>query len=327
MPSLIPKTRAAALIAIALAVIALIAVLVVMLGGGKNLSLARAIANYERTFDTYSQTDTTVTDVTNTQHADGRQAHLISAFFGLDNGLPERLTDRVACEGAGGADGMPVIFSHEVDIATLEPGDFKITTQTGAVYPATCLTLAPADDPGELRTALLAGEYGSAEDEPATVEIIGNVLSLDGMVNFKDARVDVTPLKSGPSLVWAEIVPETDWELGGEATTSPWGGGNRCPIGTAQIIRVTWNGGITKPGGDPADDDERALYQVSTVTTEGKVTEITPVALADLKDGDNNHLLCLDTTDTVTSVFFPAGHVTDPREDLNLDTAIAFAQN
>lgn len=195
------------------------------------------------------------------------------------------------------------------------------------MYTATCLTLAPADDPGELRTALLAGEYGSAKDEPVTVEIIGNVLSLDGTVNFKGASVDVTPLEDGPSLVWAEIVPQTQWDLGGKATTSPWGGGSRCPMGTAQVVRVTWNGGITKPGGDPADDFERALYQVSTVTADGAAADIAPFALADLKDGDNNHLLCLDTTDTVTSVSFPAGHVTDPREDLNSDTAIALARN
>lgn len=306
---------------------ALVAACAAVLGGCQNLKLARAIAGYERTFDTYSQTDTTVTEVTTRQNADGREAGLISAFFGLDNGLPKRITDRVACEGAGGADGMPVIFSHEVDITTLEPGDLEITTQSGAVYPVTCLTLAPADDPGELRTALLAGEYGSAADEPATVEITGNVLSLDGTVNFRGARVDVTALEAGPSLVWAEIVPKSQWELGGEATTSPWGGGNRCPAGTEQVVRVTWNGGITKPGGDPADDEERALYRVSTVAADGTAGDIAPFALADLRDGDNNHLLCLDTTDRVTSVSFPAGHVTDPREDINPDTAITLAQN
>lgn len=304
----------------------LTASLAVILSGCQSISLARAIADYERSFDTYAQTDTTVTEVTNTVHADGRQAHLISAFFGLDNGLPKRVTDRVACKGAGGADGMPVIFSHEVDIATLEPGDFRITTQSGAVYTATCMTLAPADDPGELRTALLAGEYGSADDQPSTVEIIGNVLSLDGTVNFKGASVDVTELEAGPSLVWAEIVPETRWELGGEATRSPWGGGNRCPMGTKQVVRATWNGGITKPGGDPAGDDERQLYTVATMKPDGSQSKITPFALADLKDGDNNHLLCLDTTDTATSVFFPAGYVTDPREDLNADTTISLYQ-
>ncbi len=296
----------------------------VLLSGCQSLSLARSMAQYERTLDTYAQTDTTVTDLTSRTHADGREATLISAFFGLDSALPERSTDRVACEGGGGADGMPVIFSHEVDITTLEPGDFKITTASGAINPVTCLTLAPADDPGELRTALLTGEYGSAADQPVTVEIIGNVLSLDGSANFRGSSVGVTPLEAGPTMVWAEIVPQAQWELGREATRLPWGGGERCPVGTAQVVRVTWGGGVTKPDGpDPADEVERRLYQVTTMQSGGETAVITPFALADLNDGDNNHLLCLGATDTVTSVFFPAGYLTDPREDLNPDTTIS----
>ena len=295
-----------------------------ILSGCQSLSLARSMAQYERTLDTYAQTDTTVTQVTRRIDADGREAMLISAFFGLDSALPERSTDRVACEGGGGADGMPVIFSHEVDIKTLEPGDFRITTASGATNPVTCLTLAPADDPGELRTALLTGEFGSVADQPVTVEIIGNVLSLDGAVNFKGASVAVTPLEAGPTIVWAEVVPEAQWELGKKATRLPWGGGERCPVGTKQVVRVTWSGGVTKPdGSDPADDKERRLYKVTTVRTSGGPAEITPFALADLNDGDNNHLLCLDTTDPVTSIFFPAGYLTDPREDLNPDTTIS----
>lgn len=298
----------------------------VALTGCETLNLVGGIAHYERTLDAYAQDDTTITDVATTLHADGRDAALISAFFGLDNGLPQRRTDRVACEGAGGADGMPVIFSHEVDIGTLEPGDIRVTTADGVKNPVTCLTLAPADDPGELRTALLAGYFGSADVEPVTVEVIGNVLSLDGTVNFKGARVAVTPLQAGPTIVWAEIVPEAQWELGGQSTSLPWGGGSRCPVGTRQIVRVTWGGGITKPGGDDADDDERKLYRVTTVQANGTTSEITPFALADLNDGDNNHLLCLDTPEAVTSVFFPAGYVTDPREDLNPDTSISLSQ-
>ena len=293
------------------------------LAGCQTASLAAAFANYERTLDRYDQTDTTVTEVTNTLHADGRDASLISAFFGLDNKLPNRNTNRVVCEGAAGADGMPVIFSHEVDVRTLDPGDFKVTTQSGAIGEVTCLTLAPADDPGELRTALLTGNYGSADDEPVTVEVIGNVLSLDGTINFKGTEIAVTPLPVGPSLVWVEIVPEADWQLGTEATTLPWGGGSRCPVGTQQVVRVAWNGGITKPGGDPADAVEGALYEITVTSPDGAQSVIAPTALADLGDGDNNHLLCLDTTDTVKSVSFPAGYLTDPREDLNPDTKIS----
>lgn len=291
------------------------------------LQMAALIATYERTLDAYAQTDTTVTEVVSTMHPDGREATLISAFFGLDNALPERTTDRVACDGGGGKDGMPVIFSHEVDIKTLEPGDFRITTQAGIIGAITCLTLAPADDPGELRTALLTGDYGSLADQPVSVEIVGNVLSLDQRVNFKGATVVATRLEVGPSMVFAEIVPERQWELGKRATRLPWGGGERCPLGTKQVVRVTWDGGVTKPDGpDPADDQERQLYQVTIVQSGGATAVITPFALADLNDGDNNHLLCLDATDTVTSVFFPAGYLTDPREDLNPATRVSLSQ-
>jgi len=299
----------------------------VLLSGCNSLNRAIDMALYERTLDTYAQSDTTVTDVTRRTHADGRDATLISAFYGLDSSLPKRPTDRVACKGGGGGDGMPVIFSHEVDIKTLEPGDFRIITASGAVKTVTCLTLAPADDPGELRTALLTGEYGSAADQPVKVDVIGNVLSLDGVVNFNGSSVAVTPLEAGPTMVWAEIVPQAQWELGRPATRLPWGGGERCPVGTKQVVRVAWGGGVTKPNGPaPADDKERQLYKVTISRTGGATAEIAPFALADLNDGDNNHLLCLDTTDAVTSVFFPAGYLTDPREDPNPDTRISLPQ-
>ncbi|SEB00536.1 hypothetical protein [Rubrimonas cliftonensis] len=283
------------------------------------LNLPEVLA-YERTLDTYAQTDTTTTDVVARTDAQGRPAALISAFFGLDDGLP-RLADRVACIGADGADGMPVIFSHEVDIATLEPGDVRVVTASGRVLPVTCLTLAPADDDGELRTALMVGQLGDIDDQPATVEIVGNVLSLDGSVNFNGAKVRVTSLEDGPSIVWAENLPEDSWALDRRATGLPWGGGDGCPAGVRQVVRVTWNGGVTKPGGGDADAAVGRLYSVTVVRADGTRAEVAPVALADLGDGDNNHELCLDVADPAVAVFFPAGHLTDPRGDLNGDTA------
>ena len=280
---------------------------------------------YTRTLDAYSQVDTTDTDVTNTRHSDGRDASLLSAFFGLDDALPV-LASRVICKGATGKDGMPVIFSHQVDKKTLDPGDFRVTTAAGSTGTVTCLTLAPADDIGELRTVLLVGQYGSADDQPATVEIVGNLLSLDNTVNFKGARVTVTPLEVGPSLVWAETIPEAEWQLGAEGTRIPFGGGSGCPENTKQVVRATWNGGITKPNGLDADDLERQLYKVSVVRSDQTIQDITPFALADLRDGDNNHELCLDTADPARAVSFPAGHVTDPRDDLNPPTSISLVR-
>ena len=51
-------------------------------------------------------------------------------------------------------------------------------------------------------------------------------------------------------------------------------------------------------------------------------TELVPFAIGDLGDGDNNHELCLDRSGLPQRVDFPAGLLTDPREDLNPDTSI-----
>lgn len=306
--------------------------LLVIAGGLFALSQTRRAQNvfyaltYEKVYDRYEQTDVTAIDLTANVDASGVKAELISAFFGLDKGLPRFLSDRVICEGAGGQDGMPVIFSHEVDASTLEPGDFEIIKESGEVGSVTCLTLAPADDPGELRTVLLAGEFGDAADQPASVRIIGNIASLDGSVTFKGAKVDVTPLEEGPSLVFAQVVPRDEWKLRQAATGIPFGGGSGCPQGTEQIVRATWAGGVTKPSGAAADEAEARLYEVVIAEQNGSQTVITPFALGDLGDGDNNHKLCLDRQGAVTSVRFPAGHLTDPRDDLNPATAIDLAR-
>ena len=308
--------------------IALVGAVVVVAGvgfwGSQNIVVRNLInlIGYTRTLDTYAQTDTTVTDVTAGVDGSGRAAGLVSAFYGLDDGLPY-IFGLASCKGAGGQDGMPVIFSHEVDIRTLEPGDFRITTASGQQGKVVCLTLAPADDPGELRTALVIGQYGSIADQPATIEITGNVLSLDGTVNFRGAAIAVTPLESGPRLVWAERVPQAQWALGRAATRLPWGGGDGCPVGTEQVVRVAWDGGVRKTDGTEADQSIGQLYAVSVTGPDGATRSVTPRMLANLGDGDNNHELCLDTTDPAVSVRFPVGHLIDPRDDLNADTLIA----
>jgi hypothetical protein len=273
-----------------------------------------------------TQQDTTITDVSATRDANGREAVLLSAFFGIDNGLP-RAANRGICKGAAGKDGMPVIFSHEIDVETLQAGDFRVVAESGAVGEVLCVTPAPAADIGELRTILLVGEYGSAEDQPFSVEIVGNLLSKDGQLNFVGAKATVIALEEGPTIKWSEVVPESQWELGKAATSLPWGGGDGCPLNTKQVVRVTWAGGVTKPGGDEIDDVEREAYRVTMSIGDEGETELVPFAIGDLGDGDNNHELCLDRSGLPQRVDFPAGFLTDPREDLNPDSSIKITRN
>jgi len=207
----------------------------------------------------------------------------------------------------------------------MQKEDFRVTNASGTVGDMTCVTLDPADDMGEFRTALFVGQFGDIDDQPVTVEVIGDLYSIDHTLNFRGTSIDVTPLEEGPTLVLAEIVPEDEWELGKAATTRPFGGGSGCPEGTTQLVRATWAGGVTKPGGGEIDDGERVLYQVTVLLEDGGTIDVTPFAIGDLGDGDNNHKLCLDMAGTPQSVFFPAGYLTDPREDLNPDTTIAIS--
>lgn len=265
-------------------------------------------------------TDTTA-DAGLPNESGGQSATLLSAFFGLDNGLP-RLASRAICRGAFGMDGMPVIFSTEIDHTTMQAGDFRVTTTSGAVGKMLCVTLLPATDGGELRTVLLVGEFGSAEtDPPVSVDVVGHLRSIDGSLDFRGAQIAVTPLAPGPSLVMAEIADPTVPDLGlGQRRTD----GDDCPTdGILQAVRVVWEGGVTLENGDEPGDAERDLYRVTVRDASGTAREITPAALADLGDGDNNHLLCLDTADTPVSVSFPEGGFTDPNDDLNPATSVA----
>ncbi len=243
---------------------------------------------------------------------------LLSAFFGLDNDLP--LLANMLCLGASGKDGMPVVLSRTVDPETLQAEDFRIVTTSGDERTPHCVTLRPAQDPGELRTVLLIGEFGNADDDPpASVRVVGDLLSDDKQPqNFRGSHTTVIPLSAGPSLVLAERIPIANLATETRGTT--------CPEGIQQVVRVTWAGGVRRPGREEPGDAERQLYRVTVEREDGSTGEVVPSVLADLEDGDNNHLLCLDTADTALSVSFPAGHLVDPNQDLNPDTQVSIRQ-
>ena len=244
-----------------------------------------------------------------------KHPRLLSAFFGLDDGLP--FGANLLCIGAWMQDGMPVVLSHKIDAKTLQPEDFRVVSRSGAKHVPDCVTLRPGDDSGELRTALLIGQFGNEPDDPPlVVHVVGDLYSqTKRALNFKGASVAVTPLDAGPFMVAAETVL-----MQRSSTQSR---GTSCPVGTLQIVRVTWAGGVRRPDREEVGNAERVLYQVTIKSADGSKVAIAPVALADLGDNDNYHLLCLDTLDPAVAVSFPAGHLVDPNQDLNSASGFA----
>ena len=257
------------------------------------------------------------------------QARALSAFFGLDNRLPPR-AERL-CPGAPGRDGMPVVLSHTVNPDTLQADDFLIETRSGAVRKPLCVTLRPAHDAGELRTVLLIGEFGDEPDDPPVRVRVAEDLFSDGAsgrpVNFRGAEVDVTPLDEGPSLVLAEALRQQPAAPKSADNAAEYRHGSRCPADTPQVVRVTWAGGVRLPGGKDLTNTNRTLYRVSVKRPDGATEEVAPTSIADLGDRDNNHLLCLGTSDPAVLIAVAAGQLVDPNQDLNPATRVTVTRD
>ena len=138
--------------------------------------------------------DTNAEDTTSMQsYVDAKQynASLLSAFYGLDDAIPFLASYRI-CSEFGHKDGMPVIFSKELDLNSLQAGDFEVTLTDGTAVKPGCVTPAPAEDVGELRTMLMIGDFGSIDNQPISVEIVGNLISADHQSNFLGTMVAVS---------------------------------------------------------------------------------------------------------------------------------------
>jgi hypothetical protein len=158
-----------------------------------------------------------------------RELKILTAFFGLDNGLTRRAN--IIYSKAYGKDGMPLVFSHELDPSTIDATDFEVTTKKGNVFQVEAASLQPANEEFELRTVLLMGEYGTYPDnQPVSVKIIGDLITRNGQ-NYKGQTVNVIPLEEGPILSYAEyFIIDQDYPYVEK------GRGHDCPKDKTKII-------------------------------------------------------------------------------------------
>jgi hypothetical protein len=240
------------------------------------------------------------------------QDTLVSAFFGLDNGLPSLLCNQLGSQ----LDGMPVNFKFPLDASSLSETDFEVLDSLGNIHTPICVFLAPANENGENRTVLLIGEFGTAvTNPPVEVRIVGDLFTTDTLsgesacseiINLNGVTTtNVIPLDDGPSLFFAQRI---DGNL------------NECNSGT-QTIQVAWDGGITPYiSGDTESD--LFQYYIGYSDSSGVLMPHVPISIADINDNDNFHQLCFSTSDEIVKISMMANMVEDPNQDPNLYSEI-----
>jgi hypothetical protein len=180
-----------------------------------------------------------------------------------------------------------------------------VETATGAFVTPECATLKPAIEPLERRTVLLIGDFGTPQFR--AVEVVGILEDTDGNEITGLRSEDVTPLADGPFLLLAERYLPDNPGLDGE-----------CPPGTAQVVQLVWNGGVTAPGNNPLGEAQRQA--VSVRFEDGSTVE--PIALRDDDpDADNFVYACLDAASPTVEVSVAAGFFADPGNDANPATS------
>ena len=245
-----------------------------------------------------------------------REAKILTAFFGLDNGLTGQT--RVIYRKAPGKDGMPLVFSHELDPNTIQGSDIEVTTANGSVIVVEAASLLPANEEFELRTVLLIGEYGSYPDnQPVSVKIIDDLMSRTGH-NYKGESIEVIPLEQGPILSYAEYFTfDNDYPYVEK------GRGCDCPKDkTKMVVKAVWSGGVRATNGNELGSNELKDFKVTMVRESDTIT-VTPFKLADLSDNDNNIDLCLREDGIPTYLTVNENIAIDPNDDKNPKTELA----
>ena len=99
---------------------------------------------------------------------------------------------------------------HATECGQCRPGILPGDTLRRRGRGAQLRHLHPADEPLELRTVLLTGDFGTFGETPLRVEVTGPLLTIDGESLLGLSTEDITPLEDGPRVVLAErFAPET----------------------------------------------------------------------------------------------------------------------
>ena len=166
------KDRTCLIVGIVLGVLAVIAAVVVAVV--VTTSAAATIAAIAENATTGADGTTGGDSDSATPQGQPQNSSILSAYHGLDQ-LP--LAARRLCGfNVAGDDGMPVVFSTQLQVNSVVPESFLVIRSDGESVVPNCATLNPANEPLEQRTVLLTGDFGTFGETPLRVEVTGCLL-------------------------------------------------------------------------------------------------------------------------------------------------------
>lgn len=259
---------------------------------------------------------TTGCSTTNAEKKALSDARILSAAVGTDAGT--------SCpNGMTGLDNMPVTFDRFILGSSVDVSDFAIVLEDGTSVTPLCALQYPPNEPNELQTVNLIGDFGKTSGpRPSQLRLVG---ALDGHLPLDDvwqplgevAPREITQLEAAPFIVDA-------WTLTPQLLV---GDLNGCTVGSS-FVRVVWSNGMTAyPTGDELDAERVASYQVDYELPSGELRTLTPLAIGDLSDhppkvflDDNMHDLCLPEAPpgaVLKAIEIAANSLQDPNGDPN----------
>jgi hypothetical protein len=172
---------------------------------------------------------------------------------------PRILSAHFSRDGVGdenAEDELLVVFSTEVDPATLDARAFIVVLDNGDLARCARAILDPADEYDENRTVTLIGKFGDAKkNPPVAVRVMGNLYAEDGRT-LDGLDAELRSFEEPDELVWIEVVKPEE---------------HRC-AGARQVVRTYWTDNLRDVG---ADD----LTRVTVSFTDG--SEVAPTAFDD----------------------------------------------
>lgn len=124
-------------------------------------------------------------------------ATMLSAHFAVDD-----------APSLGGLDGIAVVFSEEVDPASLRPGVFLVLLADGGRTLAKEAILAPASEADENRTVWLLGDFGDPRRRPPTDVVVIAPLHTESGASLQGVLAPVRGFDEGGQIVYAQAQQE-----------------------------------------------------------------------------------------------------------------------